>query len=846
MTAGRRLLPFTIGALVAAVALWWLLLASGTPLGGGNVATVSALVLAFWLAESAQVHVEVRAQTLSLSMSELPLVLGLFVLGPLPLLLARLAAAGAVAAHRRTAAYKTAFNLSLFSAETTALIVLWNRWGLADRSGLDVPWVATAALVVSVTLLGVLWIVLAMWRLQGGVDRRQAGLMMLTTGISATLNASAALCILLVARSDATALPLVIVLMAVAVIAYYGYSRLIRRHRTLGEMASFSRDLSAALGSTSLRQEILQGTRLLLNAGTAVLVEVASTTAMRTRTSDAGSADDREEGELSVLLLAGDGPARGSPELGGGPVAQVLATGEPQLIEAGDRDAWMDRHGLRDAVLLPLHAGEDVVGVLMVADRLGETSSFTRDDVGLLQLAAAQISTALRHGRLVDRLRHDARHDVLTGLSNRFFFHERLAEMLGVAGTSCAVLMLDLDGFKEINDTLGHASGDGLLREVGDRLRSAAPPGAMVARLGGDEFAVLLPRDDGFDAERAATGMQAALSRAMVVDGLDLQVRASLGLSLSPEHGRDADLLLQHADLAMYRAKDRRLGWQLFDEQLDQTDPQRLSLLAHLDTALEREELICHYQPQVDAVSGQLVGFEALVRWDHPVRGLVPPDEFIGLAERTGLIVPLTRCVLDLALDRCAVWRALVPDLVMAVNLSPRALLEPGLVQDVRAGLARHGLPSAALCLEVTESSVMADPERAIVVLRELRSLGVRLSVDDFGTGYSSLAYLQQLPVHEVKVDKSFVLRLGHQAGSSAIVQAVIDLGHALDLTVVAEGVEDVDALDALRALGCDVVQGFLVSRPGPPEAFTTLVDRGQFPLPRTAEPWRGPLRVIR
>ncbi len=846
MTTARRLMPFSAAAWAVTAGLWWWLIASGADLGGGSWLLLSALVLAFLLAESAQVHVEVRAQTLSLSMSELPLVLGLFLVGPIALLLSRLSAAAAVSAHRRTSVFKSAFNLSLFAAETTALIALWERFGLTGRSGLDIPWLTSAALVVGVTLLGLLYIVLAMWRLQGRVDRRQAGLMMLTTGISATLNASAALCILLVARSDATALPLVIVLMVVAVLAYYGYSRLMRRHRTLGEMAAFSRDLSAALGSTNLRQEILAATRRLLNSGTAVLVEVASTSAGRARTSDVGSASDREEGELSLLLLAGDGPARPAPELGDGPVAQVLATGEPQLIEAGGRDAWLDRHGLRDAALVPLRAGEDVVGVLAVGGRLGETSSFTRDDVALLQLAGAQISTALRHGRLVDRLRHEARHDGLTGLPNRFFFHERLAEMLAVAGTSCAVLMLDLDGFKEINDTLGHASGDGLLREVGDRLRSAAPSGAMVARLGGDEFAVLLPRDAGFDAERAATGMQAALSRAMVVDGLDLQVRASLGLSLSPEHGRDADLLLQHADLAMYRAKDRRLGWQLFDEQLDQTDPQRLSLLAHLDTALEREELICHYQPQVDTVSGELVGFEALVRWDHPLRGLVPPDEFIGLAERTGLIVPLTRCVLDLALARCAVWRASVPDLVMAVNLSPRALLEPGLVQDVRAGLASHGLPSAALCLEVTESSVMADPERAIVVLRELRSLGVRLSVDDFGTGYSSLAYLQQLPVHEVKVDKSFVLRLGHQAGSSAIVQAVIDLGHALELTVVAEGVEDVDALDALRGLGCDVVQGYLVSRPGPPEAFTSLVAHGQFPLPRTAESWRGPLRVIR
>ncbi len=847
MTAARRLLPFTFGALLGTAGLWWWLVGSGASLYDGRWFTISALLLAFGLAESAQVHVEVRAQTLSLSMSELPLVLGLFLVGPVPLLLSRLAAAAAVAAYRRTTVPKAAFNLSLFAAETSALVVLWQRLGLADRRGLDVPWVAATLLVVTVTVLGVLYIVLAMWRLQGGVARREVGIMTATTAVSALLNASAALCILLIARADAHALPLVIVLMAVAVVAYYGYTRLIRRFRTLDGMSAFAKELSGALGSTTLRAEILAATRSMLNAGSAALVESGPTTARRTRALASGSEKDRGGEPLTSLLLSGDRPMREAPGLLDGPVQVVLATGQPQLLEAGGKSqAWLDQKGLRDAVLVPMFAGSEVVGVLAVADRLGETSSFTPDDVNLLHLAAAQISTALRHGRLVDQLRHDARHDGLTGLPNRFCFHEQLGQTLDTTRAGCAVLMLDLDGFKEINDTLGHASGDGLLREVAARLVSAAPEGSLVARLGGDEFAVLLTRDEGFDAESAATSLQAALARPLAVDGLDLQVRASLGLALSPEHGRDADLLLQHADMAMYRAKDRRLGWQLFDEDLDQTDPQRLSLLAHLDAAIDRQELLCHFQPQVDAATGELVGFEALVRWDHPVRGMVPPDEFIGLAERTGLIVLLTRSMLDLALTQCARWRETLPNLVMAVNLSPRTLLEPGLVEDVRASLVHHRLPSSALCLEITESSVMADPDRAITVLRELRSLGVRLSVDDFGTGYSSLAYLQQLPVHEVKVDKSFVLRLGHQAGSTAIVKAVIDLGHALELMVVAEGVEDLTALDGLRRLGADVVQGYLVSRPGPAEAFADLVARGAFPLPRAVDPLRGPLRVIR
>ncbi|WP_372594925.1 putative bifunctional diguanylate cyclase/phosphodiesterase [Actinotalea sp.] len=446
---------------------------------------------------------------------------------------------------------------------------------------------------------------------------------------------------------------------------------------------------------------------------------------------------------------------------------------------------------------------------------------------GLLVLYVALfrlVATASRRLRVQSETNRElAEHDALTGLANRTLLEHRARLALDEArrgGHPLALLLLDLDRFKEINDTLGHHHGDLLLRLVGPRLRSVLGEGDVVARLGGDEFVVLLHQVADVDAARlVGERLLAALDSPFPVDGLDLDVGASLGIAVSPEHGVDVATLLQHADVAMYAAKAKQSGIAVYDPRHDLNSTARLSLLGELRRGIESGQLVLHYQPQAEAGSGAVHGVEALVRWQHPVHGLLAPDEFIPLAESTGLIRPLTLAVLDSALALAARRRTVDEAFTVAVNISAHSLLDPDLTRDVEAALARHGLPGQALVLEITESSIMSDRERARTALVRLADLGVSLSVDDFGTGYSSLAYLHRLPVHELKIDRSFVIGMS-SSSNAAIVTASIDMGHALGLRVVAEGVEEQVAWDLLEGFGCDAVQGYHLCRPVAEEAL--------------------------
>jgi diguanylate cyclase len=420
------------------------------------------------------------------------------------------------------------------------------------------------------------------------------------------------------------------------------------------------------------------------------------------------------------------------------------------------------------------------------------------------------------------RIRQQALSDALTGLPNRTLLLDRTAQAIRQADRElvpAALLLLDLDRFKEVNDTLGHHCGDQLLVQVGQRLRAALRSVDTVARLGGDEFAVLLPRiSTGEGVVTVANKLHAALEEPFTLEGLALDVEASIGLALYPEHGNDPDELLQRADIAMYVAKQTHAGFVLFDPKQDQHSPRRLALLGELRRAIEGRQLLLHYQPKIDAHSGQVLGVEALVRWQHPTHGLVPPGEFIPLAERTGLIGPLTHYVMDAALHQCRDWRQAGHELAVAVNVSARRLLDLAFPDEVGGLLARWEVPARLLVVEITESAIMADPEHAMQILGRLNQMGVGLSIDDFGTGYSSMAYLKSLPVHELKVDRSFVSQMTSNSSDAVIVRSTVDLGRNLGLRVVAEGVEDQTTLEALDALGCDAVQGYHVSRPITPD----------------------------
>ncbi|RYJ23016.1 hypothetical protein CU044_5648 [Streptomyces sp. L-9-10] len=430
--------------------------------------------------------------------------------------------------------------------------------------------------------------------------------------------------------------------------------------------------------------------------------------------------------------------------------------------------------------------------------------------------------------------------DPLTKLPNRQWLLERTWSALEEAeglGARAGLVLIDLDRFRSVNDTLGHLAGDRLLLQIADRLRLALPRGAEAARLGGDEFAVLLPTcDSTTSAQRVARHLVAELSSPLDLDGLTLVLEASAGVAVYPEHAVDAEGLLRRADVAMYQAKRDRTGVEVYESKRDSNTPDRLGLLGDLRRALDAGEVELHYQPKV-RFDGQVAGLEALVRWVHPERGRVPPDDFIAIAESSGLMPHLTEYVLEMALAQVARWRSQGLMVPVAVNVSPRDVHTPGFAGAVAARLARHGVPAGSLQLEITEHVLLEDPQRAADTLAGLTGHGVKMSLDDFGTGYSSLVHLRRLPVSELKIDRSFVARLAVDTEDGEIVRCTVDLAHSLGLLVVAEGVEDDETWERLRDLGCDAVQGWLVAAAMPPhEATAWLLARGERGWQRPAE----------
>ncbi|QNN71196.1 putative bifunctional diguanylate cyclase/phosphodiesterase [Thermomonas carbonis] len=423
------------------------------------------------------------------------------------------------------------------------------------------------------------------------------------------------------------------------------------------------------------------------------------------------------------------------------------------------------------------------------------------------------------------RIRHQAQHDTLTGLPNRVHalsLLEAALEHARSSDTRCAVLLLDLDRFKEINDTLGHAFGDSVLEEVGRRLRNAIDSDDRLARLGGDEFLVLIGDTDQASAQERAWSIIRALEAPLDLSERQAQVSigASIGLTLYPLHATSADALLRRADIAMYEAKQAQRRVAVYQTGHDETHLRRIGLISDLRRARERDELRVFYQPKVDLRSGRVAHAEALLRWQHPALGTISPDEFIPLAEHCGLIHEITAFVLAAGLQQASAWREDGLEIGLAVNLSPMDLLDARLPDRVAGLLQAHRFPAQELILEITESTVMRDVQSALITMRALRALGVRLSIDDFGTGHSSLAQLRSLPVDEIKIDKSFVMRLDTNPEDTVIVRSAIEIGHNMGLVVIAEGVEQSGSLEILQRLHCDMVQGYFFSKPVPAEDF--------------------------
>jgi diguanylate cyclase (GGDEF)-like protein len=431
-------------------------------------------------------------------------------------------------------------------------------------------------------------------------------------------------------------------------------------------------------------------------------------------------------------------------------------------------------------------------------------------------------------GREAARTEYAARHDGLTGLTNRSAFHQAVTASIQDNPRPACVLLMDLDRFKEVNDTLGHRHGDLLLGEVAERLKANVRSEDRIARLGGDEFAIFSYGVGQEAAVELAQRVADALRAPFELEQIMVDTQASVGIALFPDHGADVEVLLQKADVAMYQAKTSHVDMALYEESHDHHSPAKLALTADLRSALESEEIVVWYQPVLDLKSGHVSAVEALVRWQHPDLGLLSPAAFIDMAERTNLIKPLTHRVLAIALRQIAEWRALDLDLTVAVNLSARVLIDHDLSKHIHAALQQAAVPPSRLKLEVTESALMTDPVAARDILKELDRLGIEISIDDFGTGYSSLAYLAKLPVSEVKIDRSFVSGMAAGSSEAIIVESTIDLAHHLGLRAIAEGVEDLALIAQLQTLGCDAIQGFGISRPLPPTEATGWLLRSQ------------------
>jgi diguanylate cyclase (GGDEF)-like protein len=786
-----------------------------------------ALAVMFAATVILRVHLQFRREVHSVTMTEIPLVLGLYLVDPVGLLLARLVGgSAAIVLHARQTGRKLLFNVGLFLLEACVASLLFA--GLLDgrKPAGTVGMAATFGSVLAADLLSAV-LVMAAISLQEGVARwGQIGQVLLVGMVAAATNTSLALVAVVALVHDRQTAWLLLLVAGVLFLAYRAYASLREQHQRLRLLHQFTRMVGRSDDSGSVMAAILAQTCDLLRAERAEITMLARGGHARVRTTLVA-------GRAETMVVPGDEP---SPVL----LERAVADGQAALLaHATDpllRQA-LQRRDLSDAAVVPLQDAHGTIGTLLVANRLGDVATFGDQDLALLQTLAGHASVALEKGRLIDDLRreaierqHQALHDPLTGLPNRTLFTERVRQAVDSQRSQgfLAVLLIDLDRFKEVNDTLGHHTGDLVLREVGMRLLRSLPPAHTIARLGGDEFAVLAPAVAGHQAAlTVARRITETLDQPFTVQELALEVAASVGVAISPTHGTDPAVLLQRADVAMYQAKSAHTGVEVYDAARDQYSPRRLALIGELRMAVQDATLEVHYQPKAELRSGRVVGLEALARWAHPTHGPIPPDEFVPIAEHTGLIRPLTLYVMGAALERCRAWQDQGLPVGVAVNLSARSLPEPTLVDDVARLLGAVDVPPDLLTLEITEGHIMSDPDRAIGVLRRLRGLGVHLAIDDFGTGYSSLAYLKRLPVDEVKLDRSFVMHMTSDPDDAAIVRSTVELARNLGLRIVAEGVEDQATWDLLAAMGCDLGQGFHLARPMPADEVTRWIRAG-------------------
>jgi diguanylate cyclase (GGDEF)-like protein len=777
------------------------------------------LAAAIVAAETKVILVHFRRETHSFSLSEIPAVLGLFFVSPDEYLLAVLiGSAVALLVTARQSVVKVAFNLANFAFISTVTLVVFHGLGSFDGRPGAADWTAAFAATLVACLLGALTIATAI-SLSGGAPQYQKLPEMLKFGgMVALANTSLALLAISVIWMDPYAIWLLIVPLATLYLAYRAYISEREKHDRLELLYQSSRIMQHSPELDSALIALLDHARAMFRAELAEVIIYArgdGSDALRTT-----SIQDVAPVAMVPVKLAPDDP-----------VHARVAVERHAFFAAAAAHRGLDGPPIRQAMVSPLIAESGLIGAMTVANRLTEGTSFDDDDLRLLETLANQAAVALENGqleqslaelsRLKEELRHQAYHDPLTGLANRALFAERVEEQLVAPrdGLRTVVLFLDLDDFKIVNDTLGHAAGDRLLAAVADRIRGCVRADDLAARLGGDEFAVLLT--DEVELERAlgvAKRMIDALQVPFPIQGQEISIGGSIGIAVARGLGEHADELLRNADVAMYTAKaagKRRAA--VFEPTMHAAIVARHALSAELTRSMGRGELAVFYQPIVELETGRIMGAEALVRWRHPTRGLVSPDEFIPLAEENGLILTLGRWVMAEACEQVAAWErgpGLAADFFVSVNLSPFQLQQVEFLAEIESILKSTGLAPARLVVELTETAMFQDTETTIAKLESLRALGVRIALDDFGTGYSSLGYLRRFPVDILKIAREFVIPSDRDAGEWAFAHAIVALGHTLGLRIVAEGIEEAAQADRLRSLGCEMGQGYFFARP--------------------------------
>ena len=778
------------------------------------------LTITFAAAMIGPVSVHYRGQTYLFVLSEVPLLLGLVIAAPAVLVICRvLGEAFVLGAVRRRPPLKIAFNLASGAMSCVVAVIVYQAilghfiaTNGARVAVLPIGWAAGAVALGASFVYGHLAFSIVV-RLKGKAQQRKYGFEFTTVALVLVSSIALALVVLDAAWWDTWAILPLVTVGALIVFAYRGYLRLTNRFGALQQLYDFSRSVSGPyLETTGTAWAVLEQVQSVMRSNRAELIIVDEWPSVR---HVALSGTVRSTVERTIVDVSSV-------------IARAITSQQTSLLlgtsgshkREPDADSFLGE--FRGAVVVPLASGERTLGALVALDRDEGFDAFDDDDLRLFEALAAHASTTMERAQLVEELRleaeskwHQATHDLLTGLPNRALFLDRAASALTDTGRA-AIALLDLDRFKEVNDTLGHDTGDRLLCEVAECLVRASSGRATVARLGGDEFAIVVPDIIGpEEALGIVRDLLAAISKPMNIDGITLAVTATTGIALAPEHGDNVATLLQRADIAMYHAKDKRSGIELYLPEHDQSMQRKLLLGGHLAEALSSgQQLSVMYQPIAGMVSGEVVRVEALARWFHPVHGQVPADEFIQIAEQMGLIGQITDFVLTEACDQAARWRREGLDIGLAINISGRDLSDRSLVRNVTAHLGANGLPASLLTLEITETEVMADIAEASDVLGQLADLGVRIAVDDYGTGYSSLAYLHRLPANELKLDRSFVANVAADQSNSIIVRSSIAMAHSLGLSVVAEGAEDEITCAILADAGCDALQGYYFSPP--------------------------------